>query len=422
MALNPRLRLASHLEVLAGLFERAAKGQAVRACVSVPPQHGKTELVLAGLTWLLKKRPDWRLCYASYNSTQARDKSRLARDYALEAGLDLRRDAASMSTWLLKGSAGGLLSRGIGEGLTGQGLEFLVVDDPHKDRQEAESPAERRRVLDWFLSTATTRLHAGGSILVIHTRWHPDDLIGELVKQRDAGMVPWEVYNLPAFAEDGKALAPWLRDPAFLRSVQAAVGPYEWASLYMGQPVPRGAQVFSDAFYYQELPKSGLRFGVGVDLAYTAKTSADFSCCLEGVLADGRVYLTLATRAQAKVEHFGAVLAGARERAPGARMRWHCAGPERGVAELLNERHPGLRLEAVPATADKFARAQKAAALWGQGKVLLPADGAPWVRPFLSEVLGFTGLGDAHDDQVDALSSLVDCLTERRVQMGVTWL
>ena len=408
--LTPRWVRPEHLAPVAALFERAARGEEVRACVSVPPQHGKTELIVHGLVWLLLQHADWPVGYASYNATQARAKSRIARDYAREAGLDLRTDADALHEWLTP-QAGGLLARGVGEGLTGQGLHVLIVDDPHKDRAEAESPAMREAVWQWFTSTAMTRVHPGGSVIAVHTRWHPDDLVGRLMGQRDRGEVPWEVVNLPALAEDGAALWPEMRPAGFLLRRKDAIGEYDWASLYMGQPRPRGGAVFHDAFYYDEPPAEGYRVALGVDLAYSKKTSADHSIRVDLAEKDGLLYLLDCRKRQCEAQQFGVTLADGRATYPGAPMRWYAGGTEKGVADLLNTLFPQLELVALPATTDKFVRAQPVAAAWNAGRVRVPRN-APWLPSFLSVVLGFTGQGDAKDDEVDALAAAFDALSD----------
>ena len=99
--LTPSLLRPEWLSPVADLFERIDSGEAVRAVVNVPPQHGKTLLILHAIAWLLRRHPEWPIGYASYNSTQARSKSRLARDYAIAAGMKPRRDADSLHEWLL---------------------------------------------------------------------------------------------------------------------------------------------------------------------------------------------------------------------------------------------------------------------------------------------------------------------------------
>jgi hypothetical protein len=153
----------------------------VRACVSVPPRHAKTETVLHGIAWLLRRHPDWPVAYVSYAADIARSKSRQARDYAARAGVTLRDDSAALHEWRTP-AGGGLLATGVGGPLTGHGVRLLIVDDPFKNRSEADSPTVRETVHGWFTSTAMTRVEPGGSVLVVHTRWHPDDLIGRLLR------------------------------------------------------------------------------------------------------------------------------------------------------------------------------------------------------------------------------------------------
>ena len=149
--------------------------------MSVPPRHSKTETILHSIAWLLEQDPQRSIGYVSYADAIARSKSRLARDYARAAGVALRQDADSLQEWRTAAN-GGVLATGVMGPLTGQGVNVLFVDDPIKNRQEAESFLIRQRTHEWFTSTATTRVEPNGSIVVCHTRWHADDLIGRLEK------------------------------------------------------------------------------------------------------------------------------------------------------------------------------------------------------------------------------------------------
>lgn len=372
----------------------------MRALVSVPPQHGKTETILHGCAWLLRRHADWTIGYTSYSSEIAKSKSRSARDYALRAGVRIREDSSSVTEWRTS-LGGGMLARGIGGGLTSMGLKVLVVDDPHKDRADAESALSRQRVHDWYTSTARTRVHPGGSIIVCHTRWHEDDLIGRLSKEPG-----WEIINLPAIQADGSPL--WYQRPlAFLEKARAA-SEYDWHSLYMGSPRPRGASVFRGAKFYTSLPSS-FRVGKGIDLAYTAKTHADFSVGLVLLEHDGVCYVAEVKRQQSEVREFARSLAALNLTYPVGPWHWFCSGTEQGVAQFLEAE--GIDVVTERAVGDKFVRAQAVAAAWNDGKILVPAD-APWVKSFVDELGRFTGVSDRHDDQVDALASAYAMLAE----------
>lgn len=395
----------AHLERITELFERIERGEEVRALVSVPPQHGKTETLLHGIARSLARHPEWPFVYVSFTATAAGDKSRIARDYARAAGVELREDADAVGTWLTP-LGGGLRARGIGGPLSGSPAKVLVVDDPHKDRADAESALMRQRVYDWFTSTAMSRLHPGSSAIVVHTRWHPDDLIGKLSKEKKpdghGGEVPvWEVINLPAILPNGQPL--WYRRPlSFLEQHQRA-NEYDWHSLWMGDPRGRGDSVFRGVRYYDRLPER-YAVGKGIDLAYTSKKVACFSCGVVLLEHDGLCYVVDVRRKQCEVRAFADELEGVVW--PGS-WHWFSSTTEKGVADLLTDR--GVPVEAVLASTDKFSRAQWVAAAWNEGRILVPRE-APWLRAFVDEIGSFTGVADKSDDQVDALASAFEAV------------
>lgn len=413
-ALTPRWRSPNHLKPVTDLFERAMHEQ-VFACVSVPPRHGKTETILHGFAKRLALRPQDTVAYASYAIDFSLGKSKMARDYARAAGVRIRLDSSAAAEWRTP-DGGGMLATGIGGQLIGKGCQLLVVDDPHKSRAEAESPAIRRTIVEWFRGTAFTRVEPGGSIIVVHTRWHPDDLIGTLEKDDE---IKWEIVNLPAVEDEAEwagALWPEKWDLESLDVKCRGVGPYEWASQYQGCPRPRGGAVFNDTCFYDKLPETGYRIGIGIDLAYSGKTYSDHSAVVILLEKDGLFYVVDVIRKQCKAPEFAALLKQAMTRYPGVTPRWDRAGTEIGGAELLQQL--GVRINEVPATTDKFIRSQQVAAAWNAHQVLLPRN-QPWVDVFAGEILRFTGTGDKEDDQVDALSSAYNALQQRPVARGV---
>ena len=410
-ALSPHHEAPSHLAQVADLFERAARGESVRACVSVPAQHGKTTLLQHGIVQALSRHPDWPIVYASYAAEIAYDKSKETRDLAREAGLTLREDTAAAGRWRLV-QGGGLLSTGVGGPLTGYAAKLVVVDDPHKNREEAESRRERDRVEAWLRSTAITRIAPGGSCVVVHTRWHPDDLIGRL--ERDG----WEVVNLPAIDDDDCALWPSQRPREFLRAREREVGPYEWAAIYMGNPRARGGAVFERAPITYSAPPALLAKSIGLDLAYTAKTSADWSVAVvmgrEGMGESARYYVLDVVRRQMRAPEFAALIKLTRAAHPLARARIYAAGTERGALDYLTMPAPngaGISVDVRAPHGDKFVRAQPLATAWNAGRIHVP-ESAPWASEFCDELARFTGISDPHDDQIDAAAAAFDVLAE----------
>jgi len=419
--ISRRFEAPRHLTPIARLFERAVAGEPVRALVSVPPRHGKTETILHGIAWGLRRHPEATFAYASYAADIARSKSRQARDYAREAGVALRDDAGALHEWRTP-QGGGVLATGIGGPLTGHGARVLVVDDPHKNREEADSRTIRDNVEGWFTSTAMTRLEPQGSAIIVHTRWHEDDLIGRLVRQSNryhathgADGEAWEYVNLQAIDEvTGAALWPDRWPAEVLDRRRRSVGEYDWSALYQGRPRPRGGAVFRDVSWFDAPPSNGYRIAIGVDFAYTAKTYADYSCAVVLAQTDKASFILEVVRQQCEAPAFAGTLARLRERYPGAKIAGYLAGTENGVVDFFARE--GVKVEKLPiGGADKFTRAQAVAAAWNRGDVRV-RSGASWAQTFVDEVCEFTGVNDPHDDQVDALAGAFDALNKLRTR------
>lgn len=394
----------THLAELVVSLERAFTARGVRLVIHAPPQHTKTETILHGIAWGLWRDPRLRVSYSSYEAGITRRKSagalRIARGVVA-----LERDA--VTDWVTT-SGGGLLARSVREGLTGSPVDVAIIDDPIKDRAQAESATYREHLREWFQSSLLTRLPPSSSVVVCATRWHPDDLSGWLVREHG-----YSYLRLPAVDEAGAVLWPGRWSPESMAAQRQAVGEYTWASLYQGEPRPRGGSVFGDVATYRELPASGLRWGIGVDLAYSARTSADYSVAVV-VALDGRgtCHVVDVVRVQTQAPAFLSRLAALQARHPTARLRWYASGTELGAAAFMRSSLP--QLEARAPRGDKFTRAQPVAAAWNAGRVLVPedSDANPWLSAFVAELAGFTGVSDDHDDQVDALAAAFDVAAE----------
>lgn len=391
----------------------------MRAVVSVPPGHFKTETILHAIARWLRRRPSDSIAYVSYAADVAHSKSRLARDYARRAGVQLRDDSSAVHEWRTP-QGGGLIATGVGGPLTGQRARLLVVDDPFANREEAESALIRQRRHEWFTSTALTRMTSDGAAIVVHTRWHPDDLAGRLGKGKlpDGSQgPPWEVVNLAAITErDGieYALAPQHWPLEVLRERRSNVGEYDWASLFQGQPRPRGGSLFRDPARYTRPDIEGARIKIACDPAASSSTYSDYSviavAAFRGTGAAMHGDLLEVWRGQVEVPALVRELRAmaAKWNAP---VHVESVGGFKAVPQMLRELAPGLKVVEVKPAADKFIRAQPAAQAWNEGRYRVPVD-APWVAPLLSEVLAFTGVSDPHDDQVDALAHCWNAASE----------
>lgn len=397
-----------HLGPLLAELEKIQRGEQVRIVCHTPPRGGKTETLLSAVSWWLAAHPDWEIAYCSYNATQARSKAVHARNWAKSMGVPVARD--TVIEWRTP-QGGGCIARGVGEGITGQGVDVAIVDDPVKDRQEAESALKRQRALDWFNEALFTRGNPSSvarpkprSIIVNMARWHPDDLAGTLVKQG------WKYIKLPALDENDSSFWPEMWPVEKLKEIRTQLGAYSFASLYQGAPRPRGGAVFGDPWVFTEWPKH-FKVGIGLDLAYSKKTASDWSVCVVMAKQAGYYYLLDVIRTQQRAPEFTAVVKQVRSKHPGARVRWYGSGIEtEGIGSFMRPSLPWL--EALPASADKFIRAQPFAAAWNAGKVLLPEDSEkhPWVTKVVEELVNFTGVNDLNDDIVDAAVAAYDVL------------
>jgi len=421
---SPRLHRPDHLAPLAAEVERSLD-ETVELCFSVPPRHGKTTLLVHAIVWLLLRDPTINILYVSYAhgfaAKQVRKAMRLAEAAGIVIGDTRRRDE-----WTT--AAGGCVkAAGVGGQITGEGFRVVFVDDPHKNRAEAESRTVREKVVEGFLDDIYTRQDPRGtSFFVVHTRWHERDLIGELVKPLDDDEAkPFRLITLPAIDGQGRALAPRLFDVTKLRKLEARVGPYSWASLYQGSPRPRGGALFADTVLFDALDEVGeFSEAIGVDLAHRARTRSDFNCAvrLRMYHATGRVVVMDVARMQGVLSDrlvdgavdpgFARRLAAMQAAAPGARTVMYTGGAEELVLDLLARlRENACYVEAWPSgSRDKWLRAQPYAAAWNARRVLVPRD-ARWASDFALEHAAFTGIEGDRDDQVDAAAAAFDALT-----------
>ncbi len=400
-ALSPRWTAPRHLYQLSEAFEQTRK-RPLRCFATTAPRHGKTELLKHAIVHRLLADPTTRIAFCSYNSKYAQKRSREIRKLYIRAGGKVDQKASSLGDWSTGHEDGGLWAAGIDGGWTGEGFDLIVVDDPIRGRQFAESALERERLWEFYKDDLATRVEPGGSIVVVHTRWHTDDLGGRLIAKEN-----YEHIRIAAITPDGKALWPERFSLEDLRKIERRVGAYSWASLYMGQPFNKGGRVFGEAQYYETLPED-LRRAFGVDLAYSKKSHADWSVLVELAIDDVTevTYVVDVLRRQVRAPEFTKLLRAVQEKHPGVDMRWyHGGGGELGIADFIGTLD--VDLEALPASADKYIRAQPCAAAWNDGKILVPKK-AEWLDDFLVELGGFTGVEDLNDDQVDALAAAYD--------------
>lgn len=427
---SPHLSRPNHLRPLAEIFVRAEQGP-IRACSSVPPQHGKTLSIAHWLVRYLMRFPHLTCCYVSYDAVMAQRKSRIMQDIADRAGLVIRRDVRRLDEWRTP-AGGGMLVTGIGGPLTGEKIDgILVVDDPVKNRIDAESATIRDNTTDWITSTAISRLHPRTSVLFNMTRWTVSDPIGYLTESGD-----WSYVNLPAVNERGEALWPEQRPLDFLMRQKRIMGEYDWASLYMGQPTPKGQSVFGEPAVYDRPDLNGSSILIACDPAITERTTADYSAIVVGAgkIVDGLLHVDIlhVTRFQVELKRLCQELRGLSLKW-GAKVAVEAVGGFKAVVQALRDIDRSLSVVEINsetvgdlARGDKRVRALPLAAAWNDARVRVPSHPVgnhittDWVHAYTKEFKHFNGVKDAHDDQVDATAHLINALDRalRRPAVG----
>ncbi|MFD4397215.1 terminase large subunit domain-containing protein [Kitasatospora sp. NPDC058478] len=245
---------APHLDLIDHLYRRIDAGERIRAMVEMPPRHGKSQRASRwGPLWFMRRNPLARVMLASYGAELADDHGRWVRDQIAEhtdlLGIRLHPGSHAANRFDLipppkSGVRGGMVTAGVGGSLNGKGFSLGIVDDPFKGSDDANSPAQRDRVWEWWRSVFYTRRAPGASIIVINTRWHEDDLCGRILQQEPDS---WIRINLPALADSaddplgrpiGRALWSMRYDEADLAETRLAVGERIWWSLYQQRPRP----------------------------------------------------------------------------------------------------------------------------------------------------------------------------------------
>jgi predicted phage terminase large subunit-like protein len=205
-----RWRWAEHLALLDRCLVDVAEGRSPRLVIEMPPRHGKSELSSKYFSaWFLNRYPERNVILTSATSDLAEEFSKSARDVLQEWGdspsVQIRSDAKSRQCWQTT-SGGTMRATGVGGSIMGRGADLLIVDDFYKNSDEAQSDSRRRAVHQWFLSTSSTRLSPAGVVVVIATRWHQEDLIGQLLNDASKGGADYRVVRLPGIAQRGDFL------------------------------------------------------------------------------------------------------------------------------------------------------------------------------------------------------------------------
>jgi predicted phage terminase large subunit-like protein len=445
-------------ERLERFSDQVARGESPRLMLLMPPRHGKSELASKNFpAWHLGRHPHHEFIACSYNLSLAMGFSRKVKqiidDPAYQSVFDTRIDGnhASTEEWGIANNRGGYVAAGIGGPITGKGAHVLVIDDPVKNAEEADSADAREKIWEWYLSTAYTRLAPGGGVLVIQTWWHDDDLAGRLQQMmaqakvdEDDDIDQFEVVKYPAIAEHdeyldpntlqivyddpptptarryrsaGEALHPARYDLKKLAKIRALNRKGDgsdgrwWSALYQQNPVPDDGSYFTkEQFKRGPIPhRTKANVYIAFDFAISEKKQNDWTVGTVG-LQDDQDMLHVAEVLRFKSGDAFFIVESildltARWYTPALVLGFEDGQIFRAIYALLKKRmrerqiYPAI--EVLKPITDKMARARVIQGRMQQGMVSFN-DKATWFDTVRAELLRFPA--GVHDDIVDSLA------------------
>lgn len=422
-----------HLEVICDALDKVERGEIKRLIIQCPPRHGKSETVSRKFpSYFLGKHPDENVILASYGYNLAKGFSRANRDliesrrYRLVFPIRTAHDARSVGDWNIAGRKGGLLATGVGGATTGFGAHLFIIDDPIKNKEEADSEVIREKHWDWYRSVVLTRLEPNARLVIMMTRWHQQDLVGKILAQakEEGTLDEWTVINFPAIAEkkdslgreEGEALWPFRYDAKTLGKTKVQVGSRIWSALFQGRPMDPESQLVSREWikWFKELPIEYERFG-GMDTATSVKTVNDHSSLVD-VCKDWEKYLyvddvfldkvsvrTLAKHVSAQHDAKNYTLVNIEKNNAGEAIKQR-------IDEVGRDEETYPPVTAVVTSTDKVVRVSEFVHLIENGTLKFKR-GNPRVAALVDHLVNFDGKGGDIDDDVDALGFAIKAAT-----------
>lgn len=440
-----------HHEVTCDKLNAFAYGKIKFLMIFEPPRHGKSELTSRRLpAFLHGLYPDKSIMAASYSDYLAA-KMTTAVQHIMDApvyqaifpdtklwpqGTPYVKGVRNQNEHHIVGRRGTYMGQGVGGSYSGLGADFILVDDPIKGRKQADSPAFRRALWEFWLNDLFTRLENDletgreAQVLITQTRWHELDLSGMLLDQMKnlPGSIQWEVIDFPAIRVDldnpddtreiGEALWPEKYNVEQLGRIERAIGQRAWSCLYQQKPVAQGGNIIKGQHFvrYKVLPKLLYR-NIYADTAQKTKEHNDYSvfeCWGEGT--DGKIYLVDMIRgkweapelqkraiafwqkhAATNVDEYGYLRA----------MKVEDKSSGTGLIQTIKLMN-SIPVQGIERNKDKLSRVNDGLPYIEAGMVCIPED-APFTNDFVDECEAFTATGThPHDDQVDPLMDAIE--------------
>lgn len=437
--------------------------------ITMPPRHAKSTFgTVLFPSYFMARRPNRYIMSCSYNSQLAMDFGRQVRQVVEDKSVPqafpdfiLSTESRAADVWRTQ-EGGAYFAVGVGGTTSGRPANLLLVDDPIKSREDAESMTQRNKTWNYYTSALATRLQPEGDgtppkQIIILTRWHPDDLAGRLQATDDWRENRWSHINFPAIKmTQGKikmsrrALPPshpqhiatpeeYIKTSPYKRHVypeeEAALwperfslddlkrrqrlNPREFASLYQQQPYIEGGNLIKTEWWRQYpadlSPENFTTLVIAVDTAFKKTESADYSVAvIAGMDRNGDIYIVDVLRGKFDFPELKQRLIRLNNRWRGRGLRAMYIEDKASGQSLIQElkRESGMSIIPYKVVHDKVARVNAILPIIEGGRVFIP-ETAQWLDEFIDECVSFPG--GSHDDQVDAVTMAIDILSRTSV-------
>ena len=436
--------------------------------ITMPPRHAKrTFATILFPAYYIARNPTRQVMSSSYNSQLAVDFGRQVKSIVEEKTITqafpdfiLRTDSRAADVWRTE-AGGAYFGVGVGGTTSGRPANLLIIDDPIKSREDAESMTLRNKTWNYYTSALTTRLQPqtdGGppKQIIILTRWHPDDLAGRLMATEDWEEGRWKHINFPAIKEqksdrkvmrfelpathpeyateeatwdmksgkrqvkDTDQVALWPeRFPIEELERRQRLNPREFASLYQQQPYIEGGNLLKQEwwrFYPEDLkPESFPVIVIGVDTAFKKTESADYSVAVvAGLDRTGDIYIIDIVRDKWDFPELKQRLIRLNNQWRGRGLRAMYIEDKASGQSIIQElkRESGLAVIPYKVVHDKVSRVNAIIPLIEGGRIFVP-EASKWLDKFMDETAAFPN--GMYDDQVDAMTIAIDVLSRTAV-------